>query len=416
MSLKVASRVHETTTTTGTGTLSLAGAVTNFQTFVAGVGNGNRTTYTIVDSATGAWERGIGTVTDGTPDTLSRDLVLESTNGDAAVNFAAGTKDVFVDHDPTMVASSWIDAATKAADWTLDVNDNGTVFEIDITFDITATLPPLADVWVGWSTTFYMRECANVNKLIIDADGSELIDLDSSYRLHYHGEYVTIVKASATKWAAINANRRSNLIVYQPASVSDPIGFNATTLQYTPSPGTRHYKVTLQAPGGAGGAGHTTDNACGSGGSAGMCWERTFTRGQITEPITLVLPTGATCATTSSNGSHASEASFGSFSAAGGDGGPANGGSSTVGGAAGGLTSITAGISHPGANGAPGVSANLIGGDGGDSYCGKGGKGGFPTAAAGTRGGGGGGGKRTASTNRKGADGGDSICYVEEIF
>jgi hypothetical protein len=92
MALIVADRVKETTTTTGTGTLSLAGAVAGFQSFVAGVGTTNTTYYAITDSATGDWEVGIGTVTSGSPDTLSRDTVLESSNSDNLVNFGAGQK------------------------------------------------------------------------------------------------------------------------------------------------------------------------------------------------------------------------------------------------------------------------------------------------------------------------------------
>jgi len=95
MALVVADRVKETTATTGTGTVSLAGAPTGFQTFVAGVGNSNTTYYAIVDAATGAFEIGIGTVTDGTPDTLARTTILESSNSDNAVNFGSGSKDVF---------------------------------------------------------------------------------------------------------------------------------------------------------------------------------------------------------------------------------------------------------------------------------------------------------------------------------
>jgi len=94
MALVVNDRVKETSTTTGTGTFSLAGAALGFETFVAGIGNTNTTYYTIVNED-GAFEVGIGTVTDAAPDTLSRDTILSSSNGDAAVNFAAGTKDVF---------------------------------------------------------------------------------------------------------------------------------------------------------------------------------------------------------------------------------------------------------------------------------------------------------------------------------
>jgi hypothetical protein len=95
MPLVVKDRVKVTTTTTGTGTLTLgAAAVGGFQSF-ATIGNGNTTYYTITDSANSAWEVGIGTYTaSGT--TLSRDTVLESSNAGALVNFAAGTKDVFV--------------------------------------------------------------------------------------------------------------------------------------------------------------------------------------------------------------------------------------------------------------------------------------------------------------------------------
>jgi len=94
MALVVNDRVKETSTTTGTGTLSLAGAVVGFETFVAGIGNSNTTFYSIVNED-GAFEVGIGTVTDAGTDTLSRDTILSSSNSDSAVDFAAGTKDVF---------------------------------------------------------------------------------------------------------------------------------------------------------------------------------------------------------------------------------------------------------------------------------------------------------------------------------
>jgi len=94
MALVLKDRVKETSTTTGTGTFTLAGAATGFQSFSV-IGNGNTTFYCIVDSSSGAWEVGIGTYsTSGT--TLSRDTILESSNSGSAVNFGAGSKDVFV--------------------------------------------------------------------------------------------------------------------------------------------------------------------------------------------------------------------------------------------------------------------------------------------------------------------------------
>jgi hypothetical protein len=87
-----ADRVKETTTTTGTGAYSLAGAATGFRTFVAGIGNGNRCTYCVTDGT--SWEINEGVVTDATPDTLTRDKLLASSSG-SAINWGAGTRDVF---------------------------------------------------------------------------------------------------------------------------------------------------------------------------------------------------------------------------------------------------------------------------------------------------------------------------------
>lgn len=94
MALVLADRVRETSATTGTGTLTLTGALYGYQSFAA-IGDGNATYYTIYDQTSGAWEVGIGTYTaSGT--TLSRTTVLSSSNAGALVPFGAGTKDVFV--------------------------------------------------------------------------------------------------------------------------------------------------------------------------------------------------------------------------------------------------------------------------------------------------------------------------------
>ena len=95
MALVIDDRVKENSTTTGTGTLNLSGAVSGFQTFVAGVGNGNTTYYAIVNRDADEWETGIGTVTDASTDTLARTTVIASSNSDSAVSFSSGTKDVF---------------------------------------------------------------------------------------------------------------------------------------------------------------------------------------------------------------------------------------------------------------------------------------------------------------------------------
>ena len=95
MALVLNDRVKETSTTTGTGTLDLDGAVTGFEGFVAGIGTTNTTYYCIAHTTADEWEVGLGTVTDAGTDTLSRDTVISSSNSDGKVVFTAGTKDVF---------------------------------------------------------------------------------------------------------------------------------------------------------------------------------------------------------------------------------------------------------------------------------------------------------------------------------
>ena len=94
MALVLKDRVKSNTTTTGTGTIVLGGAALGYQSFAA-IGNANTTYYTIADSTAGDWEVGIGTYYSGNT-SLVRNTVLSSSNSSALVNFAAGTKDVFV--------------------------------------------------------------------------------------------------------------------------------------------------------------------------------------------------------------------------------------------------------------------------------------------------------------------------------
>tara|TARA_R100001509_G_scaffold119011_1_gene73376 strand:- start:3737 stop:6043 length:2307 start_codon:yes stop_codon:yes gene_type:complete len=91
MALVLADRIKETTTTTGTGTYTLAGAVTGFESF-GSVGNGNTTYYCCTDGSD--FEVGVGTYTSsGT--TLARTTILQSSNSDNAVDWSAGTRDIF---------------------------------------------------------------------------------------------------------------------------------------------------------------------------------------------------------------------------------------------------------------------------------------------------------------------------------
>lgn len=92
MALILNDRVSETTTTVGTGSFALGGALTDFQTFDAGIGVGNTTYYSCVNTNTGEWEVGVGTLSGTT--TLLRTTLIDSSTG-SFINFSAGTKLIF---------------------------------------------------------------------------------------------------------------------------------------------------------------------------------------------------------------------------------------------------------------------------------------------------------------------------------
>lgn len=95
MALVLKDRVKETTTTTGTGAIALGGAVDNFQAFSAVLSDTDTTYYAVIDVTNSDFEVGLGTYASG-GNTLARTTVLESSNGGSAVNFSAGTKNVFI--------------------------------------------------------------------------------------------------------------------------------------------------------------------------------------------------------------------------------------------------------------------------------------------------------------------------------
>lgn len=94
MALVLNDRVKETTTTTGTGTFTLAGAVTGFETFGTGIGNSNTTYYAVTLPGSSEFEVGLGTLNSDSS-TLARTTVISSSNSDNAVNFSSGTKTIF---------------------------------------------------------------------------------------------------------------------------------------------------------------------------------------------------------------------------------------------------------------------------------------------------------------------------------
>jgi len=96
MPIKTAGRVKETTTTTGTGAVTLAGTASTYETFGTRLADGDTVHYAIVHQTADEYETGTGTYT-AAGTTLTRTTVWESSNSDAAVSFSAGTKDVWID-------------------------------------------------------------------------------------------------------------------------------------------------------------------------------------------------------------------------------------------------------------------------------------------------------------------------------
>ena len=91
MAFKLNDRVKESSSTTGTGTFTLGGAVSGFETFSAGIGGSNTTYYCIFETGTNNFEVGFGTLNSGAS-TLARTYVISSSNSDAKVNFAGATE------------------------------------------------------------------------------------------------------------------------------------------------------------------------------------------------------------------------------------------------------------------------------------------------------------------------------------
>ena len=88
-------RVRETSTTTGQGSITLAGAVTGYQSFATAIAINDNCYYVIANQTGTEWEVGIGTLTASS--SFRRDRILSSSNSNLHVNFSVGTKDVFID-------------------------------------------------------------------------------------------------------------------------------------------------------------------------------------------------------------------------------------------------------------------------------------------------------------------------------
>lgn len=219
MALVLADRVKETSTTAGTGTLTLSGASSGFQSFAA-VGNGNTTYYAISDAATGQWEVGIGTYTSsGT--TLSRDTVLSSSASGALVTFGAGSKDVFVTYPSEK--GVWLDAAGKFVQTTftnLSATGTATISTASLTSGTIATAPTgISDI---------------ANKAYVDLMSSTSISVHAPVKYESPNTTgnltATYVNGGTTPtWTSITTNTDVVTGSAHGLSVNDVIVFGSTT-------------------------------------------------------------------------------------------------------------------------------------------------------------------------------------------
>lgn len=373
MAFVLRDRVKETTSSTGTGSVTLAGAASGFQSFSV-IGNGNTTYYAIV--GTTEWEVGIGTYTSsGT--TLSRDTVLESSNGGSLVNFSAGTKDVFVTYpgeravyasgtghigipDPgtsgnglVSNGTDWVSQAsvvqypqnTQSGNYTLVIGDAGKHIYCTNTGSQTITIPTNASVAFPVGATIRLINIGTGNA-VIGASGITLYKTGSATALS--GSYMVPSGGSAT----------FTKVATNSWWVDGSFELNVYTASY------------LVVAGGGGG-GSSSVGAAGGGAGGLRTGTQSISPG-TTYTVTVGAGGGGGPATGSgAAGSDGSNSVFSSITSTGGGGGAGSG--STIsgrnGGSGGGGMFISSaggtGVAGQGNNGGTGSSSNYAGGGGG---------------------------------------------------
>jgi hypothetical protein len=214
MALVIADRVREQSTTTSTGTFVLNGAVVGYQTFSTAIGNGNTTYYTISNPGTTEWEVGIGTVSAGQ---LARTNIISSSNSNAAVNFSAGTKDVFV---------------TYPAEKAVYLDSNGNVSELGTVS---------SGVWQGTVITVpYGGTGANsfASGALIRGNGANALSVASSADIVAAIGSTPVANATAAVTSTNLAGGIASQIPYQSAAGTTVFIPNGTSGQILKSNGT----------------------------------------------------------------------------------------------------------------------------------------------------------------------------------
>lgn len=216
MPLVLKDRVKETCSAPGTGTVTLLGASTGYQSFAA-IGNGNTTFYTIADQGGSNWEVGIGTYTaSGT--TLSRDTVLASSaGGTTKANFSSGIQEVFVTYP-----------AEKSVN--LDAAD-----EVNITDAIITNAAITAATLTGGTISTQPSNPLDIaNKTYVDTLAGEGLSIHTPVYVESPNTTgnltATYTNGGTTPtWTDITNNKELATASAHSLSVNDVIVFNSTT-------------------------------------------------------------------------------------------------------------------------------------------------------------------------------------------
>jgi len=248
MALVLADRVRETTTTTGTGAVTLGGAYTGFQTFSAAIGNANTTYYTLANVVSGEWEVGIGTYTSGA-NTLSRDTVLASSNAGALVNFTSGSKDAFVTQPAERAvyvnsANTTVSVPALSASADSQFTSTGAV---QISSGTTAQRPTGAVGKIRWNSTLSQYEGYDgTNWTLL---GGAVISNDTTTASDLYPTFASVTTGNASTLYTSNAQ-----LLYKPSTgelkVKAPVASNGVVINadsvssnYTIATGTNGFSI-----------------------------------------------------------------------------------------------------------------------------------------------------------------------------
>ena len=242
MALVLNDRVKETSTTTGTGTLNLSGAVSGFETFVAGVGDGNTTYYAIVNRDADEWEVGLGTVTDASTDTLARTTVITSSNSDSATSFSAGTKDVFVTLPASKAAkldgsdNLIIGDGTNGSDFTLTFDGNAgdgvlTWMEDEDYFKFSDDILMNSTEKLQFQDTGTYIYSSTDGQLDLISDGAVVIDAETDITLDANGADV-ILKDGGTTFGSLT-NSSGELVIKSGSTPTTAMTFSGANVTFS---------------------------------------------------------------------------------------------------------------------------------------------------------------------------------------